>query len=94
MLDTRASDLSSLLTDLVGKLVKEGKVEEELKSKVLSVLLYRHQHVQHRHKTSFNFKPFHKRAGSRDDLEVKVCFNYEVKFTICTFTGICSEGSL
>ena len=55
MLDTRAKDLSSLLTDLVGKLVKEGKVEEELKSKVLSVLLYRHLHVQHRHKTSFHF---------------------------------------
>merc|ERR1719500_734016 len=54
MLDTRASDLSSLLTELVGKLVKEGKVEEKIKSKVLSVLLYRHLHV--RHKTSFTFK--------------------------------------
>ena len=72
MLDTRAKDLSSLLTDLVGKLVKEGKVEEELKSKVLSVLLYRHLHVQHRHKTSFHFNPFHTKAGSRDDIEVKV----------------------
>ena len=70
MLDTRAKDLSSLLTDLVGKLVKEGKVEEELKAKVLSVLLYRHLHVQHRHKTSFTFKSF-KRTGSRDNMEVK-----------------------
>ena len=64
MLDTRASDLSSLLTDLVDKLVKEGKVEEKIKSKVLSVLLYRHLHV--RHKTSFTFKSL-----KWDDSEVK-----------------------
>ena len=74
MLDTRTSDLSSLLTDVVSRLVKEGKLEEELKSKVLSVLLYRHRHVQHRHKTSFTFKPF-KRTGSRDNMEVEECFS-------------------
>merc|ERR1719234_2187022 len=37
MLDTRAPGLSSLLPDLVSRLVKEGKLEEELKPKVLSV---------------------------------------------------------
>ena len=72
MLDTRTSDLSSLLTDVVSRLVKEGKLEEELETKVLSVLLYRHLHVQHRHKTSFTFKSF-KRTGSRDNMEVEEC---------------------
>jgi len=65
MLDNRALNLSSLLTDVVDTLVNEGKLKEELKSRVLAVLLYRHLHVQHRTPFGFIFK----KNGSREDIQ-------------------------
>ena len=72
MLDNRALNLSSLLTDVVDTLVNEGKLKEELKSRVLAVLLYRHLHVQHRTHFGFIFK----KNGSREDIQVAADYQY------------------
>ena len=90
MLDNRALNLSSLLTDVVDTLVKEGKLKEELKSRVLAVLLYRHLHVQHRTPFGFIFK----KNGSREDIQVTINIVDEHKYFISPGSSAYSQTRL
>ena len=69
LLDAQAADLASLLHRLVEALVEEGVVGEEQRSKVLEVLLYRHQHV-HPHRSAPPWRhQSQRRVRARGDAE-------------------------